>query len=161
MSPTQFSENTLKTFLFAIIVVFVITYIPYQIISAENHTVITQIGRFRIIGYLLIGLGITGYLVCFRNFIVDAKGSPIPGDTQHLIFKGFYRYVRNPIYISACLIFFGEALLFQSLEMLYYLLGAIIVFHLFVVFVEEPFLRQRFGDTYEAYANLYTDGFPD
>lgn len=153
MSRHQFIENSLKTFVFAIIALFVIAYVPYQIITAETHTVIAAIGRFRFIGYILIGLGTIGYLICFRNFIVDAKGSPILGDTRYLIVKGLYRYVRNPIYLSANLIFLGEALLFQSLEMLYYLLGWIIVFHLFVVFVEEPFLRHKFGDAYERYCN--------
>jgi protein-S-isoprenylcysteine O-methyltransferase Ste14 len=153
MSRHPFIENSLKTVIFVVIALFVIAYIPYQIITAETHTVIAALGRFRFIGYILIGLGTVGYLICFRNFIVDAKGSPILGDTQYLIVKGLYRYVRNPIYLSANLIFLGEALLFQSLEMLYYLLGWIIIFHLFVVFVEEPFLRHKFGDTYERYCN--------
>ncbi|MCB2148949.1 MAG: isoprenylcysteine carboxylmethyltransferase family protein [Deltaproteobacteria bacterium] len=153
MSRHPFIENSLKTFIFAVIALFVIAYIPYRIITAETHTVIAAIGKFRLIGYILIGLGTVGYLICFRNFIVDANGSPILGDTQYLIVKGLYRYVRNPIYLSANLIFLGEALLFQSLEMLYYLLGWIIIFHLFVVFVEEPFLRHKFGDTYERYCN--------
>lgn len=151
MSRSQFTENTLKTFFFAFIVVFVVAYIPYKIVTAENHTVIAGLAGFRLSGYIFIGLGVIGYLVCFRNFIVDAKGSPMPGDTQHLIVKGLYRYVRNPIYISACLIFLGEALLFQSLEMFYYFFGGIVVFHLLVVFVEEPFLRHKFGGTYEQY----------
>ena len=154
MSRHQFVENLLKTILFAIgIVFFVIAYIPYKIITAQNHAVIAEIGIFRFAGYIFIGSGIIGYLICFWNFIVDAKGSPILGDTQHLIVKGLYRYVRNPIYISACLIFSGEALLFQSLAMLYYLFGWMITFHLFVIFVEEPFLRNQFGDTYERYCN--------
>ena len=88
MTRDQTIEDTLKTSFFAIIVFFVIAYIPYKVITAENHTVIAAIGRFRDVGYILIGLGIIGYLVCFRNFIVDAKGSPIPGDTQHRIGKG-------------------------------------------------------------------------
>lgn len=154
MSRHQYIESTLKTFVFAIgIVSFVLVYLPYKIVTAENHTVIAGIGRLRFAGYIFIGSGIIGYLICFWNFIVDAKGSPIPGDTQYLIVKGLYRYVRNPIYISACLILLGEALLFQSLEMFYYLFGGIVVFHLFVVFVEEPFLRNKFGDDYERYCN--------
>lgn len=151
MSRNPFIENLLKTFLFVFIVLFVAAYIPYKIVTAESHTVIAAIGRFHSIGYFLIASGAIGYLACFWNFIVDAKGSPIPGDTQDLIVRGLYRYVRNPIYISANLIFAGEALLFQSLEMIYYLLGWIVVFHIVVVFVEEPFLRDKFGDTYEQY----------
>ena len=151
MSNSPFIENALKTFLFAFIVVFVAAYIPYKIVTAESHTVIAGIGRFHVIGYFLIASGVIGYLACFWNFIVDAKGSPIPGDTQDLIVSGLYRYVRNPIYISASLIFAGEALLFQSLEMIYDLVGWIVVFHLVVVFVEEPFLRTKFGTSYERY----------
>ena len=73
------------------------------------------------------------------------------GTQKHLIVKGLYRYVRNPIYISWYLIIFGEALFFQSLDLLFYLLSWIVFSQIKVIFFEEPSLKERFGETYEQY----------
>lgn len=152
MSQNHFIENILKTIMLAIIAVILIGYIPFKIGTYEGRTVITEIGRFRLLGPIFIFFGIIGYLTCLWNFVFVAEGSPIPFDTpKHLIIKGLYRYVRNPIYISAYLILFGQALFFQSLEILYYLFYWIVFFQFSVVFMEEPFLRDRFGDSYDQY----------
>ena len=136
-------------------------YVPHNIISDENHTVIDQIGRFRFIGPILIGLGIIGYLLCFWNFIVDAKGTPLPIDTQkNLIVKGLYRYVRNPMYISWYLIILGEALFFRSLDLLIYLFVWIVFFECKVIFFEERALKQNFGETYEQYCKYVPRWIP-
>ena len=65
--------------------------------------------------------------------------------------KGLYRYVRNPMYISGYLIIFGQALFFQSLDLLLYLSFWIVWFEIKVIFFEEPSLKKRFGETYEQY----------
>jgi protein-S-isoprenylcysteine O-methyltransferase Ste14 len=152
MSVGENILNTFGTLLCALIVISLASYVPYEIISSENHTVIDQIGNIGFIGPCLIVIGIIGYLLCFWNFIFDAKGTPLPMGTQkHLIVKGLYRYVRNPIYISWYLIIFGEALFFQSLDLLFYLLSWIVFFQIKVIFFEEPSLKERFGETYEQY----------
>jgi protein-S-isoprenylcysteine O-methyltransferase Ste14 len=144
--------NIIGTIACALLVIFLATFVPYKIISAENHPIIIQLGKIRFSGPFLILIGIIGYLLCFWNFIFDAKGTPLPGGTQdHLIVKGLYRYVRNPIYISWFLIIFGEALFFQSLDLFFYLLAWIFFFHLKVLIFEEPALRDKFGESYEKY----------
>ena len=55
------------------------------------------------------------------------------------------------MYIGVFSILIGEAILFHSLLLVGYMLLAGIVVHLFVVFYEEPTLRRRFGESYEAY----------
>ncbi len=47
----------------------------------------------------------------------------------------------------------GEAILFRSLLLAGYALLLWAVFHAFVVFVEEPSLRRRFGVSYEVYVH--------
>ena len=55
------------------------------------------------------------------------------------------------MYISWYLIIFGEALSFQSLDLLLYLSFWIVWFEIKVIFFEEPSLKRRFGETYEQY----------
>ena len=151
MSFRKIIRNTSVNALWVCIVITFAVFFPYHIISHENHIVIDQIGPYRFIGPILIVMGILGYLLCLWNFIFDAKGTPMPGDQKHLIVKGLYRYVRNPIYISWYLIIFGEALFFQSLDLLYYLCVWIVFFEIKVIFFEEPSLKRTFGKTYEQY----------
>lgn len=151
MSVKEKIRNTSVNLLWACIVITFAVCFPHNIISDENHIVIDQIGKIRFIGPILIVIGIIGYLLCFWNFIFDAKGTPMPGDQKHLIVKGLYRYVRNPIYISWHLIIFGEALFFQSLDLLLYLSVWIVFFEIKVIFFEEPSLKKKFGETYEQY----------
>lgn len=132
----------------ALIVIPLAAFVPYKIVTAENHVVIVQIDTIGFIGLI----GIIGYLLCFRSFIRDAKGSPLPGTPQnHLIVKGLYRYVRNPMYISWYLIILGETLYFCSLHLLFYLLAWMVFFHLQVIIFEEAWLKKKFGASYDSY----------
>lgn len=123
----------------------------YEIKTYENQTVIIEIEKIQYIGLLFIFIGIIGYLLCFWNFIIDAKGSPMPGDQNHLMTKGLYRYVRNPMYISFFLIILGEGLFFQSKVLFYYLFGWMVFFQLRLIFFEEPGLRKKFEESYVQY----------
>lgn len=53
--------------------------------------------------------------------------------------------------LGFCLIFIGEAVAFNALQILAYTAIIFSVIHLFVVFIEEPGLKRRFGAPYEAY----------
>lgn len=152
MSAKENLANTFGTLVTVVIAIICGAFIPFKIINSENHTVIAGIGNFRLIGLAFILPGIIGYLACCWNFIFDAKGIPvIEGMQKHLIVKGLYKYVRNPIYISWYLILSGEAIYFQSRDLLLYLAGWMVFFHIKVVFCEEPYLRVTFGESYERY----------
>ena len=150
-SVKEYIRNTSLALLCAFIVILLAYAVPSEIISSEKHIVIEQIGQLRFIGPIFIVIGVVGYLVCFWNFIFIAKGSPWPGDQNHLIVNGLYGYVRNPTYLSFYLIIFGEALFFQSLDLLLYLSFWIVWFEIKVIFFEERSLKKRFGETYEQY----------
>ncbi len=66
---------------------------------------------------------------------------------------GLYRYVRNPIYIAVVAVIIGQALLFGDRRLLWY--GALLwlFFHVRVVMIEEPTLKQTFGTEYESFRN--------
>ena len=62
--------------------------------------------------------------------------------------SGFYRYVRNPMYLAVISIVLGEALLFGNVWVFVYGLIAWLATHLFVRYYEEPTLRKTYGMEY-------------
>jgi len=100
----------------------------------------------------LIAAGIALYLWCLWHFATTGRGTPGPWDPpRHFVAVGPYRYVRNPMYISAALIIGGEAILFASLPLGAYFVAFALVVHAFVVLYEEPTLHHLFGDEYDTY----------
>lgn len=100
----------------------------------------------------VIGIGIALYLSCVWAFAVAGRGTPGPwAAPRRFVAAGPYRCVRNPIYIAALLIVSGEAWLFLSVDLLLYSGALAVSFHLLVIGYEEPGLRARFGEQYEAY----------
>lgn len=105
--------------------------------------------------------GVALYLACVWVFAVVGRGTPGPWDApRQLVAAGPYRWVRNPIYIAAMLIVSGLAWLFESPPLLLYAAGLAAAFHLLVVGYEEPRLRARFGDGYEAYRRAVSRWIP-
>ena len=91
---------------------------------------------------------------CVWDFGRTGRGTPAPlVPPQRLVVVGFYRYVRNPMYVGFCLgwtglwVVFGQA----SRGALVILLVAMAAVALFVKFYEEPTLRKMFGSDYEEY----------
>jgi protein-S-isoprenylcysteine O-methyltransferase Ste14 len=69
-----------------------------------------------VISFLAIPLWVIGSLTvlwCFWDFTFKGRGTPAPMDPpKELVVTGFYRYVRNPIYLGVLLIFLGHFLWF-------------------------------------------------
>jgi protein-S-isoprenylcysteine O-methyltransferase Ste14 len=101
---------------------------------------------------VLIAAGIALYLWCLWHFATTGRGTPGPWDPpRRFVAVGPYRFVRNPMYISAALAIAGEAILFWSPALAVYFVAFALVVHSFVVLYEEPTLRRLFGEEYEAY----------
>lgn len=102
------------------------------------------------IGLLTLGLAV--YLRCAWDFVTRGRGIPAPLDhPRQLVVTGLYRYVRNPMYVGVLLVLLGEALFFQSARFLIYTMAWLLLVHVFVVLHEEPYLTDRFGDSYRHY----------
>ena len=88
----------------------------------------------------------------FWNFLAEGRGTPAPIDPpKELISVGFYRYVRNPMYVGVILILIGHFLWFGFWWLLIYTALAFLIVHLFVTRYEEPTLKRKFGAAYEDY----------
>lgn len=106
----------------------------------------------RVVGVLLIVAGAPVLLECFARFALQGVGTPAPVfPTQHLVVKGFYRFVRNPMYVAVLWVVVGQALFFGSWKILEYVAFVWGVVHLFVIGYEEPTLLRSFGAEYERY----------
>jgi protein-S-isoprenylcysteine O-methyltransferase Ste14 len=107
---------------------------------------------FRLVGALLVAMGLIGLLNSFVRFALQGLGTPAPVfPTRHLVVAGLYRYVRNPMYIAVVMTILGQALIFGNAGLLEY--GGIVwlLFHLFVLLYEEPTLRATFGAEYDSF----------
>ncbi len=123
-------------------------YLPWLILTLDGGTPKPAAWY----GIALIVIGVFLYLWCVSLFAVVGRGTPGPWDApRSLVARGPYRWVRNPIYISALLVVLGEAWLFLSPPLFLYCVGMAVAFHLFIIGYEEPTLRRRFGEGYEAY----------
>jgi protein-S-isoprenylcysteine O-methyltransferase Ste14 len=98
---------------------------------------------------VLIAVGVAPLFESTRRFIYAGRGTLVPTTpTEHLVVSGFYRYVRNPMYVGVLIALAGEAVLFERRGMLAYIAIVWLVTHLFVCFYEEPTLTRRYGDEY-------------
>ena len=105
---------------------------------------------------LLFGaLGVIGLAPCLESilrFVFVGRGTLFPTTPpEHLVVSGFYRYVRNPMYVGVLTVLAGEAVLFMSrglvMEEIFVWLG----FDLFIRLHEEPFLTRRYPSEYPRY----------
>src|SRR5262245_27116032 len=63
----------------------------------------------RWVGAALIVLGLLPLLSSFARFAWDGLGTPAPiAPPTNLVVTGFYRRVRNPIYVALLIILLGE-----------------------------------------------------
>ncbi len=130
---------------------FVAGVVPWWISRWQVYSPLLGISGVRIVGVLLILVGLPMILDSFARFAIQGLGTPAPVlPTRHLVITGLYRHVRNPMYVGVAVVIFGQGLLFGEIRLLEY--GALVwlAFHLFVLGYEEPKLRSTFGAEYES-----------
>ena len=127
-------------------------FIPWWVTQWEFRPAFFGLDLTRILGGILIIVGVPGLVDSFSRFALEGLGTPAPiAPPQKLVVTGLYRYVRNPIYIAVVAVIFGQALLFGDWRLIWY--GALLwlVFHVAVVMYEEPTLKETFGTEYESF----------
>ena len=106
------------------------------------------------VGIVLIAGGAAILLDSFVRFALQGLGTPAPVfSTQHLVITGWYRYVRNPMYVAVVTVIVGQSLLLGSWRVLGYAAFIWLGFHLFVLGYEEPILRARYGAEYKRFCS--------
>jgi protein-S-isoprenylcysteine O-methyltransferase Ste14 len=111
-----------------------------------------ETGFFAFLAFPLWIIGGVILLWSFWNFLIEGRGTPAPIDPpKELVAVGFYRYVRNPMYVGVLLILIGHFLWFKHVSLIVYAVVAFLIVHLFVTLYEEPTLKRKFGASYEEY----------
>jgi len=110
--------------------------------------------RWRWLATIPSVLGFAVALRCVWDFGWTGRGTPAPFiPPQRLVVVGFYRYVRNPMYLGFAAGWIGLWIVFGHAEprLIAAVAAVALAVHLFVVFYEEPTLREKFGAGYEEY----------
>lgn len=142
--------TALKSFLFLIIAPgMVVGYIPLAWLRSGPQI---ETGALAYVAFPLWIMGGVILLWSFWNFLQQGRGTPAPIDPpKELVASGFYRYVRNPMYVGVLLTILGHFLWFGFWWLMMYAAVVFLIFHLFVTRYEEPSLKRKFGASYEDY----------
>ena len=110
--------------------------------------------RWRWIAAVASVPGFAVALRCIWDFGWTGRGTPAPfAPPQRLVVAGFYRYVRNPMYVGFLVGWLGLWVVLgrANRTALMVALVAVAAVALFVRIYEEPALRKKFGPQYEEY----------
>jgi protein-S-isoprenylcysteine O-methyltransferase Ste14 len=104
---------------------------------------------FQAAGFLLVLAGSVPLIESFARFALVGLGTPAPiAPPKRLVVTGFYRYVRNPMYVGVLAVILGNGLILGNATVFGYAVVVAIAFNLFVLGYEEPALSRQFGADY-------------
>ncbi len=112
------------------------------------------VARWRWIAAVPSALGFAVALRCIWDFGWTGHGTPAPvAPPTRLVVTGFYRYVRNPMYLGFFVGWVGLWVIFGRVNVGAIAGTCVVVLgvNLFVLLYEEPHLRKIFGAEYEEY----------
>lgn len=130
-----------------------IAAIAIWLLAKHSHCCSPELAFSKVMGGLLIALGLSIDLICTFNFFrAKTTINPLkPDNTSSLVTTGLYRYSRNPMYLGLLIILLGWTLIQGNV------LGLIIV-ALFVTSItqiqikpEEIALEKKFGEEFKRY----------
>ncbi len=139
----------------------VIGVVPWLLTGWQVHDPLPYWTPLRVVGAGLLIAGVAVAAQAFVRFVVEGLGTPAPvAAPERLVVGGLYRHVRNPMYVALLVAIVGEALLLGQVSLLVYAVVVGVITNLFVRLYEEPALRRRFGDQYEAYRRAVPGWWP-
>ncbi|MGA3246297.1 MAG: methyltransferase [Bacteroidota bacterium] len=145
----------------ALFIGLVLIYVPARLLTWSGIVPPAAIEVQQVAGMVLGAAGAAVALWCVFTFATVGRGTPAPFDPpRRLVIQGPYRFVRNPMYIGAGLALASAALFYESLPLLGYTGLFFLATQIFVVWYEEPTLRQTFGQEYEAYSRQVRRWWP-
>ncbi len=126
--------------------------VPWWISRWHVHAPLLGFVGFRVLGVALMVAGAPVLLDSFARFAIQGVGTPAPVlPTRHLVVTGFYRRVRNPMYVAVVALILGQGVLFGDVAVLEYGVVVWAAFHAFVLAYEEPTLRRTYGTEYDTF----------
>ena len=127
-------------------------FVPWLITRWQVRPPFLGLEPLRWTGAVLIVAGAAVLIESFVRFAMKGRGTPAPvAPTEYLVVSGFYRYVRNPMYVGVLAAIVGQALVFGSARLLVYAAVTWTVVTAFVMAYEEPAMARQFGEDYARY----------
>lgn len=115
---------------------------PYPFMIATVWLPFTALKSFLYAGLLVYGAGIGGFYATIWVFATTTPEKPLS--------TGPYRLSRNPLYVSATLVFLGICMVTANGMLLAYLVLLSVLQH-FMILAEERICRHKYGTSYEDY----------
>ena len=109
--------------------------------------------RARDIGIVLAALGDIFFIISVITMKDNWRAGISPDEQTKLVTNGIYRISRNPAFLGFDLVYIGILMMFFHWPLFVITTFALIIFHLQIVNVEEPFLLTAFGEEYINYKN--------
>jgi protein-S-isoprenylcysteine O-methyltransferase Ste14 len=120
-------------------------YYPYRGLFSRSMPVL-------LIGGMIAVLGLSLVIWTIVVFKIIGKGTPNPKlPPSELVVAGPYLHSRNPMALGGFLFLLGESGIYQSPSLSGIALLFAIILYFNAVYIEEPELRKRFGQSYESY----------
>ena len=158
-TPTVKKDSTLECLLFEIFAPgLVVGVIPYVISRWQFQPAFLGLEPLRWLGALMIPVGVFQHELSVVQFIKYGCVPHLP--IRFLITDGVYGVTRNPMYSGVLLALFGQALLFGSRGLIYEGLIVGAAFLTFMMTVDEPFMKNKYGKAYEDYAKAVPGWVP-
>src|SRR5215469_14779225 len=147
-------------FFIALIAGSVAGVIPWLLVHSSGEAV-RLVPSLWLLGVLPLLAGLVLFVWCTGLFTFVGKGTlaPIDGPTV-LVRAGPYHWIRNPMYVAVLTIMLSEAILFHALSVVGWALAFGAFLLLWVPLVEEPWLREQFGESYETYLHTVPRWMP-
>lgn len=103
-------------------------------------------------GLAILAVGLVLFGATLQRFDREGQGTLAPWDPpRRLVVRGPYAYVRNPMISGVLLVLVGEALVLRSRPHLEWVLLFFLLNAVYIPLLEEPLLRERFGEEYQEY----------
>jgi protein-S-isoprenylcysteine O-methyltransferase Ste14 len=118
------------------------------------HVDPSGVARWRWIAIVPSVLGFSVAIRCIWDFGRTGRGTPTPiAPPQKLVVVGFYRFVRNPMYVGFFVGWIGLWIIFGQASKAAIIGACVVVLgvNFFVMLYEEPTLRRLFDGNYEEY----------
>lgn len=122
----------------------------YGVVAATGSSALVV--ALQIAGLVVLAVGVLLFVSSLRRFAGDGRGTLAPWDPpRRLVVHGPYRYVRNPMISGVVFVLAAEAALLVSRPHAWWALTFLIINLVYIPLLEEPFLDQRFGQSYRDY----------
>lgn len=121
--------------------------VPWLLVRASS-----PVRTFDPMALVLLGPGLALLAWCVVAFFTRGRGTLAPWDPPvHLVTSGPYTVSRNPMYVAVAMVLWAWAAGYRSAPLAVYAAAFMALVHLRVVFGEEPWLADRYGDEWTRY----------